>query len=172
MAGRATLTTVESTVTTAVPRKQAMRTSRLRWLVIEERIAVLAALQRELGYGDHPVVVVRLDLVELVLDALGGPFAEGLGDVELLAGNLDVVLLEMRGDARQDGDLGVDVRHRVCQPLLVELPLDDALAMLPEQPLGDAPELLDLVGERFGQPRDGVVGHGDLVRHDPSLDPP
>src|SRR4051812_30843428 len=120
MAGSATLTTVESTVTTAVPRMQAMRTRRFRCLVIKKGVAVLAALQRELGYRDHPVVVVRLDLVQLVLHALGRAGAEGLRDVELLARDVYVVVLEVGGHARQGGDLRVYVGHGVGQALLVE----------------------------------------------------
>src|SRR3954467_1349792 len=124
MAGSATLTTVESTVTTVVPRMQATRISRLRCVVtagsvVEEGVAVFASFVGQLGYGNHTLVVVVLDLVEREVDPGGGAGAEGLGDVVLLAGGLESVLLEVGAHPREHRHLGVDVGHGVGQPLLV-----------------------------------------------------
>src|SRR3954451_21013095 len=129
MAGRATLTTVESTVTTVVPMMQATRISRLRrelrpCSVVEEGVAVFAPFVGQLGYGNHTLVVVVLDLVEREVDPGGGAGAEGLGDVVLLARGLEAVLLEVGAPPRELRHLGVDVGHGVGQPLLVELALD------------------------------------------------
>ena len=70
------------------------RTGRGPRLVLEQRVAVLAALVGELGDRRHPLVVVRLDLLEAGADAAGGTGAEGVGDVALLAGWLDALILE------------------------------------------------------------------------------
>src|SRR3954463_13753670 len=104
MAGSATLTTVESTVTTVVPRIAATSVS---CLVLEEGVAILAALVRQLGNGDHALVVVALDLVERERHASRRAPAEGVGDVPLLARRLDAVLVEVRGHAREHRDLRV-----------------------------------------------------------------
>src|SRR5215211_1060408 len=121
MAGRATFTTVPSTVTTAVPRMQATSTSRL---VLEEGVAVLPALVGQLRDGHHALVVVRLDLVEGVAHAAGGAGTEGVGDVALLAGGFEAVIVEVRGRAREHGHLGEHVGDGVGQALLLELALD------------------------------------------------
>ncbi len=65
-------------------------------LVLEQRVAVLAALVGELGDRGHALVVVGLDLAELRADAAGGAGAEGVGDVALLARGLDALVLEDR----------------------------------------------------------------------------
>src|SRR5687767_13023335 len=106
MAGSATFTTVESTVTTVVPRIEATSVS---CLVLEEGVAILAALVGQLRDGDHPVVVVSLHLVEGECDTRRRPAAEGVADVALLARRLDAVLLQVRGHARQHRHLGEDV---------------------------------------------------------------
>ncbi len=133
-------------------------------LVLEQRVAVLAAFVGELGDRGHPLVVVRLDLVEARADAAGGAGAEGVGDVALLAGGLDALVLEDLRDAGDHGDLGEDVRDRRREPLLLELALHDLLAVLAQQPLGDRAQLLDLIGDRVGVLLELGVRLGDLVR--------
>src|SRR4051794_855099 len=175
MAGKATLTTVESIVTTVVPRMAATRISRLRWSVrprsvVEEGVAVFAPLVGQLGYRGHALVVVFLDLVEREVDPGGGAGAEGLGDVVLLARRLEPVLLEVGADPGENGHLAVDVGHCVGQPLLVELALDDAALVLAQEGLGDAPKALDLVGDRVGQRLELLVGARDAVGAHLALD--
>ena len=51
--------------------------------VLEEGVAVLAALVLQLRYRDHALVIVVLDLVEHAHDAVGRPATERLADVEL-----------------------------------------------------------------------------------------
>src|SRR5215211_4105187 len=92
MAGRATFTTVPSTVTTVDPRMQATSTSRL---VLEEGVAVFPSLVGQLGDGHHTLVVVRLDLVERVVYPARRTGAEGVGDVALLTRRLEPGLLEV-----------------------------------------------------------------------------
>src|SRR5688572_1994767 len=132
MAGSATLTTVESTVTTVVPRMAATRTSRFceaagggaaPFSILEEGVSVLPALVGELGDRDHPLVVVALHLVERKRRSRRRTAAERVADVALLTRRLHAVLVEVRRDPRQHRDLRVDVRHGRRQPLLVELPL-------------------------------------------------
>src|SRR3954471_19522806 len=134
MAGSATLTTVPSTVTTAVPRMQATSISRL---VLEEGVAVLPALVGELRDRHHALVVVGLDLVERAVDAARGARAERVRDVALLARGLDAVVVEDLGGARERGDLRVDVRHGRRQALLVELAQHDVALVLAQQRLRD-----------------------------------
>src|SRR3954463_16035960 len=69
MAGRAMFTTVESTVTTVVPRMAATRVS---CLVLEEGVSVLPSRVGALGDGDHPLVVVALDLIRRAPPSAGG----------------------------------------------------------------------------------------------------
>src|SRR5918994_669915 len=99
MAGRATFTTVESTVTTVVPRIAATSTSRFVEAgggasVLEEGVAVLPSLVRQLRDRDHPLVVVALDLVERERHARGRTPAEGVADVALLTRGLHAVLVQ------------------------------------------------------------------------------
>src|SRR5215216_4018799 len=124
MAGSATFTTVESTVTTVVPRIAATSVS---CLVLEEGVPVLPTLVGELCYRDHPVVVVALDLVERECHARGRAPAERVADVALLPGRLHPVLLEVGGHPREHRDLRVDVGHCRREPLLVELARGDPL---------------------------------------------
>src|SRR5438105_15439220 len=113
-------------------------------LVVEQRVAVLAALVGELGDRGYPLVVVRLHLPQRLLDPLGRARAERLRDVALLTRRLHAVLLEDPRHAREDRDLRVDVGDGVGQPLLLELPQLDVLAMLAQLALGHRAEPLDL----------------------------
>ena len=106
--------------------------------VAEQRVPVLAPLVGELGDRRHALVVVRLDLAEAAEHPVGGTAAERIRDVALLARRLDALVLEDRGDPREDGDLRVDVGQRVGDPLLLKLGLDDALAVL-SQKLSEIP---------------------------------
>ena len=69
---------------------------RRRASVLEQRVAVGAALVGQPGDRVHPVVVVALDLVELGSTRRAGAGAERLGDEALLARGLDALLLEDR----------------------------------------------------------------------------
>src|SRR5437764_15339658 len=84
-------------------------------LVLEQRVAVGAALVGQAGDRVHPLVVVALDLVQLDLDPVGGAAAERIGDEPFLARGLDALLLEDRRRPREDRDLAVDVRQRSRQ---------------------------------------------------------
>src|SRR4051794_26025735 len=124
------------TAVDAAPAAPAARSSRRRMRgvtrrsVVEQPVPVLAALVGELCDCRHPLVVVRLDLVERRLHPAGGPGAERLGDVALLSRRLHALVLEDRGHAREDRDLRVDVGDGVGQPFLDELPLGDRAAVL------------------------------------------
>src|SRR5215213_3275011 len=160
IAGSATFTTVESTVTTVVPRIAATSVSRFceaagggvaSDLVLEEGVAVCASLVGQLGDRDHALVVVPLHLVQSERDTCGGPATERVTDIALLARGLHAVLLQMCGDARQHRDLRVDVGHRRREPLLVELARGDPASVLSQQALRDRPQPLHLLGDRAGE---------------------
>src|SRR5439155_6860637 len=110
---------------------------------VEKGVSVLATFVSELRDRGHALVVVRLDLVEVRPHPVGGARAEGLRYVALLTGRLHALLLEDLADTRQDGDLGVDVRHRVGEPLLHELLQRDAPLMGAKLVLNDATQPLD-----------------------------
>src|SRR5680860_909803 len=143
-------------------------TGRVQREVRPDRVKRLASVTESLLREHKGEVINRQFQQKRLADA--GAAAEGLGDVALLAGGLHPVLLEDGGGARQQRDLGVDVRAGVSQALLLELAVDHLALVLAQQALGHTRQALDLVGERVCQRLQRLVPAGDPVGAHLALD--